>query len=79
MPDPATPGVSRRRALPRWHPNAAEWQYVVEGETSVTLFGSHSRYRIRGLQKGDVGYIPQGYGPLDRECQQRTCAHPDRI
>jgi oxalate decarboxylase len=35
MPDPATPGVSRRRALPRWHPNADEWQYVVEGEVSV--------------------------------------------
>jgi oxalate decarboxylase len=29
---------------------------------SVTLFGSHGRYRIERLQKGDVGYIPQGYG-----------------
>ena len=29
---------------------------------SVTLFGSHGRYRIEQLQKGDVGYIPQGYG-----------------
>jgi oxalate decarboxylase len=45
-----------------WHPNADEWQYVVEGEVSVTLFGSHGRYRIERLQKGDVGYIPQGYG-----------------
>ena len=29
---------------------------------SVTLFGSHGRYRIEQLQQGDVGYVPQGYG-----------------
>ena len=45
-----------------WHPNADEWQYVIDGEVSVTLFGSHGRHRIEQLQKGDVGYIPQGYG-----------------
>jgi len=45
-----------------WHPNADEWQYVVEGEFSVTLFGSRGRYRIEMLGKGDVAYIPQGYG-----------------
>jgi oxalate decarboxylase len=45
-----------------WHPNADEWQYLIEGEVSVTLFGSHGRYRTERLQKGDVGYIPQGYG-----------------
>lgn len=33
-----------------WHPIADEWQYVVEGEVSVTLFGSHGRYRIERLQ-----------------------------
>ncbi len=45
-----------------WHPNADEWQYVIDGEVSVTLFGSHGRYRTERLEKGDVGYIPQGYG-----------------
>jgi oxalate decarboxylase len=45
-----------------WHPNADEWQYVISGQLSVTLFGSHGRYRIETLEKGDVGYIPQGYG-----------------
>ncbi len=45
-----------------WHPNADEWQYVIEGNTSVTLFGSSGRYRIETLEKGDVAYIPQGYG-----------------
>jgi oxalate decarboxylase len=28
----------------------------------VTLFGSHGRFRTEQLAKGDVGYIPQGYG-----------------
>jgi oxalate decarboxylase len=45
-----------------WHPNADEWQYIIEGTVSVTLFGSHGRYRIEQLRQGDVGYIPQGYG-----------------
>src|SRR5215218_10925914 len=53
------PGAMREL---HWHPNADEWQYVVEGEVSVTLLGSHGRYRIERLQKGDVGYIQQGYG-----------------
>jgi oxalate decarboxylase len=35
---------------------------VIEGQISVTLFGSHGRHRIETLNKGDVGYIPQGYG-----------------
>jgi oxalate decarboxylase len=45
-----------------WHPNADEWQYVIEGQFSVTLFGSHGRFRIETLDKGDVAFIPQGYG-----------------
>jgi oxalate decarboxylase len=24
----------------QWHPNADEWQYVIEGEISVTMFGA---------------------------------------
>jgi oxalate decarboxylase len=45
-----------------WHPNADEWQYVLAGTVDVTMFGSHGRYRIETLGKGDVGYIPLGYG-----------------
>ncbi|MEE9601764.1 MAG: cupin domain-containing protein [Thermoguttaceae bacterium] len=45
-----------------WHPNADEWQYVVTGRVSVTMFGSKGRFRIETLNQGDVGYIPQGYG-----------------
>lgn len=42
-----------------WHPTSDEWQYVVEGQISVTLFGSHGRYRVETLNMGDVGYIPR--------------------
>jgi oxalate decarboxylase len=45
-----------------WHPNADEWQYVVSGAISVSMFGSHGRYRTETLERGDVAYIPQGYG-----------------
>ena len=45
-----------------WHPNADEWQYVINGDVSVTMFGSHGRFRTELLHAGDVGYIPQGYG-----------------
>ena len=30
--------------------------------SASSLFGSHGRYRVETLGKGDVGYIPQGYG-----------------
>jgi oxalate decarboxylase len=45
-----------------WHPNADEWQYIIEGAVSVTMFASHGRLRIEQLHSGDVGYIPQGFG-----------------
>ncbi len=45
-----------------WHPNADEWQYIIDGHVGVTLFGAHGRFRSEELRKGDVGYIPQGYG-----------------
>ena len=45
-----------------WHPGSDEWQYVIAGELSVTLFGSGGRFRTARLGAGDVGYIPRGYG-----------------
>jgi oxalate decarboxylase len=45
-----------------WHPSADEWQYVLDGRVSITMFGSGGRFRTEVLDKGDVGYIPQGYG-----------------
>jgi oxalate decarboxylase len=45
-----------------WHPNADEWQYVLSGSISVTMFGANARFRVETMDAGDVGYIPQGYG-----------------
>lgn len=56
-----------------WHPNADEWQYLVEGDISVSMFGSHGRYRVETLHKGDVGYIPQGYGHSIENVGKNTC------
>ena len=40
---------------------------------SVTLFGSHGRYRIEQLETGDVGYIPQGYGHSIENVGDKKC------
>jgi oxalate decarboxylase len=56
-----------------WHPSADEWQYVFEGNISVTMFGSHSRHRIETLEKGDVAYIPQGYGHSIENVGDKKC------
>jgi oxalate decarboxylase len=56
-----------------WHPNADEWQYVLEGKISMTLFGSHGRYRTETLEQGDVGYIPQGYGHSIENIGDKKC------
>ena len=56
-----------------WHPTADEWQYVVEGNISVTMFGSHGRYRTESLEKGDVGYVPQGYGHSIENVGNKPC------
>ncbi|HEV3342984.1 MAG TPA: cupin domain-containing protein [Pirellulales bacterium] len=56
-----------------WHPTADEWQYVIEGNISVTLFGAKGRYRTEMLEKGDVGYIPQGYGHSIENVGKKPC------
>jgi oxalate decarboxylase len=59
-----------------WHPNADEWQYVLSGRVRATMFGSHGRYRIETLNKGDAGYIPQGYG---HSIENASDADPARV
>jgi oxalate decarboxylase len=56
-----------------WHPTADEWQYVIEGNVSVTMFGSHGRYRTEEMEHGDVGYIPQGYGHSIENVGSKPC------
>lgn len=56
-----------------WHPNADEWQYLISGTISVTLFGSQGRFRTETLEQGDVAYIPQGYGHSIENIGDETC------
>lgn len=45
-----------------WHPNADEWHMVLDGEMELVVFASGGKASIERLSKGDVGYIPKGYG-----------------
>jgi oxalate decarboxylase len=56
-----------------WHPTSDEWFYLIEGQISATLFGSHGRYRVETFDKGDVGYIPQGYGHSLENIGKHNC------
>ncbi len=65
------PGAMREL---HWHPNANEWQYYVKGRARMTVFGSSGRASVVEFGPGDVGYVPQGFGPSignigNEECQ----------
>jgi oxalate decarboxylase len=45
-----------------WHPNADEWQYYLEGEGRMTVFGSEQKARTFDYRAGDVGYVPFAMG-----------------
>lgn len=45
-----------------WHPQADEWQYYIEGQGRMTVFGSTANARTFDFQAGDVGYVPLGMG-----------------
>ena len=45
-----------------WHPNGAEWQYYLEGEGRMTVFGSEGKARTFDYRAGDVGYVPFAMG-----------------
>ncbi len=53
------PGAIREM---HWHPNADEWQYILEGQSRVTVFGAHGRTRTEECKAGDVVFIQQGFG-----------------
>lgn len=56
-----------------WHPNADEWQYVLEGRMRMTVFASKGRAETVELNAGDVGYVPQGYGHYLENTGQGRC------
>ena len=45
-----------------WHPSGDEWQYYLEGEGRMTVFGSEGKARTFDYRGGDVGYVPVAMG-----------------
>jgi oxalate decarboxylase len=45
-----------------WHPNTDEWQYYIEGEGRMGVFGASGQSRTFDFQSGDVGYVPFAMG-----------------
>jgi oxalate decarboxylase len=53
------PGAMREL---HWHPNADEWQYYIEGEARMGVFGASGQARTFDFRAGDVGYVPFAMG-----------------
>ena len=53
------PGAMREL---HWHPNSDEWQYYLEGQGRMTVFGSEAKSRTFDYLAGDVGYVPFAMG-----------------
>jgi oxalate decarboxylase len=45
-----------------WHPNANEWQYYIEGQARMGVFGASGQARTFDFKAGDVGYVPFAMG-----------------
>lgn len=53
------PGAMREL---HWHPNTNEWQYYIEGEARMGVFGAEGQARTFDYRAGDVGYVPFAMG-----------------
>jgi oxalate decarboxylase len=45
-----------------WHPNTDEWQYYIQGQGRMGVFGASGQARTFDFQAGDVGYVPFAMG-----------------
>ena len=45
-----------------WHPNTNEWQYYIEGQARMGVFGASGQARTFDFQAGDAGYVPFATG-----------------
>ena len=45
-----------------WHANAAEWAYVIEGNTRITLTSPEGKAEIADVSAGELWYFPRGWG-----------------
>jgi oxalate decarboxylase len=53
------PGAMREL---HWHPNTDEWQYYIEGQARMGVFGASGQARTFDFRAGDVGYVPFAMG-----------------
>lgn len=53
------PGAIREM---HWHPNADEWQYILKGQSRVTIFGAHGRVKTAEFKQGQICFIERGFG-----------------
>jgi oxalate decarboxylase len=45
-----------------WHPNANEWQYYIQGQARMGVFGASGQARTFDYRAGDVGFVPFAMG-----------------
>ncbi|CUJ95610.1 Oxalate decarboxylase OxdC [Ruegeria denitrificans] len=46
----------------------------MNGSIGITIFGANGRFAKESLNKGDVGYIPQGYGhSIENVGEEKAC------
>lgn len=45
-----------------WHPNTSEWQYYLQGQARMGVFGSSGQARTFNYRAGDVGLVPFAMG-----------------
>jgi oxalate decarboxylase len=53
------PGAMREM---HWHPNTDEWQYFIEGQARMGVFGASGQARTFDFQPNDVGFVPFAMG-----------------
>jgi oxalate decarboxylase len=53
------PGAMREL---HWHPNTDEWQYYIEGQARMGVFGASGQARTFDFRAGDVGFVPFAMG-----------------
>lgn len=45
-----------------WHAFAAEWTYVIEGRTRITLTRAEGQVQIIDVDAGGLWYLPRAWG-----------------
>ena len=63
------PGAIREM---HWHPNADEWQYILKGQSRVTIFGAHGRVKTAEFKQGQICFIERGFGHCVEQIGERT-------